>query len=307
LRGVANFAKATSRWCSLRLGARTDRPERTENDMVATEHEADDRSTRAVKSADRVLAILEYLATEGKAPFGAIVRDLGLPLSSAHQLLQTILWRGFIELDESTRLFKLGFRLWEVAQSYAMTDDLVSLAQPLMDELTSITTETVQLARLEGIDNVYLAISESPHPMKLVSSVGKRLPAHATGLGKVLLASLDAEELDRRLSGVTLARFTERTITDRAALLGELKRVRAKGFGYDNEEYVIGCRCVAAPVRDAIGHVVAAMSVSVPTPRFNQEVAQHTRTALKDTVRRLEARMSGPMPRERSLAVTSPP
>ena len=162
--------------------------------MAATKHETDDTSARAVKSADRVLALLEYLAREGQAPFGAIVRDLGLPLSSAHQLLQTILGRGFIELDESTRLFKLGFRLWEVAQSYAMTDDLVSLAQPLMDELTSITTETVQLARLEGIDNVYLAISESPHPMKLVSSVGKRLPAHATGLGKVLLAALDADD-----------------------------------------------------------------------------------------------------------------
>ena len=124
------------------------------------------------------------------------------------------MWRGFIELDPSTRLFRLGFRLWEVAQSYAMTDDLVSLAQPLMDQLTTTTTETVQLARLEGLDNVYLAISESPHPMKLVSSVGKRLPAHATGLGKALLAGLDDDELARRLSGVTLARFTERTITD---------------------------------------------------------------------------------------------
>ncbi len=275
--------------------------------MAATKQETDETSARAVKSADRVLAIFEYLAREGQASFGAIVRDLGLPLSSAHQLLQTILWRGFIELDENTRLFKLGFRLWEVAQSYAMTDDLVSLAQPLMDELTSITTETVQLARLEGVDNVYLAISESPHPMKLVSSVGKRLPAHATGLGKVLLAGLNEEELDRRLGGVTLARFTERTITDRNVLVSELKRVRSRGFGYDNEEYVIGCRCVAAPVRDASGDVVAALSVSVPTPRFNQEVAQHIRTALKDTVRRLERRMGGPGPRVSGVADSKGP
>jgi DNA-binding IclR family transcriptional regulator len=275
--------------------------------MAATKQETEDTSARAVKSADRVLAILEYLAREGQASFGAIVRDLGLPLSSAHQLLQTILWRGFIELDENTRLFKLGFRLWEVAQSYAMTDDLVSLAQPLMDELTSITTETVQLARLEGTDNVYLAISESPHPMKLVSSVGKRLPAHATGLGKVLLAGLNDEELDRRLSGVTLARFTERTITDRNVLVSELKRVRSRGFGYDNEEYVIGCRCVAAPVRDASGDVVAALSVSVPTPRFNQEVAQRIRAALKDTVTRLERRMGGPRPRSSAVADNTGP
>ena len=183
-----------------------------------------------------------------------------------------------------------------------MTDDVVSLAQPLMDELTAVTTETVQLARLEGLDNVYLAISESPHPMKLVSSVGKRLPAHATGLGKVLLASLDDDELDRRLSGVTLARFTERTITDRKVLLAELKRVRSRGFGYDNEEYVIGCRCVAAPVRDGADRVIAAMSVSVPTPRFNQEVAQHIRTALKETVKHLENRMSAQAPSQSELA-----
>ncbi len=275
--------------------------------MAATKQQTDETSARAVKSADRVLAILEYLARKGPASFGAVVRDLGLPLSSAHQLLQTILWRGFIELDENTRLFKLGFRLWEVAQAYAMTDDLVSLAQPLMDELTSVTTETVQLARLEGVDNVYLAISESPHPMKLVSSVGKRLPAHATGLGKVLLAGLNDEELDRRLNGVTLARFTERTITDRNVLVSELKRVRSRGFGYDNEEYLIGCRCVAAPVRGAGGDVVAAISVSVPTPRFNQEVAQHIRTALKDTVRRLERRMGGPGPGSMRWPITRAP
>jgi DNA-binding IclR family transcriptional regulator len=257
--------------------------------MADDRRDVDENSARTVKSADRVLAILEYLAKEGQASFAAIVRDLGLPLSSAHQLLQTILSRGFIELDPSTRLFRLGFRLWEVAQSYAMTDDVVSLAQPLMDELTAVTTETVQLARLEGLDNVYLAISESPHPMKLVSSVGKRLPAHATGLGKVLLAGLDDDELDRRLSGVTLARFTE------------LKRVRSRGFGYDNEEYVIGCRCVAAPVRDAADRVIAAMSVSVPTPRFNQEVAQHIRTALKETVKHLEDRMSTQAPNQTDL------
>ena len=89
--------------------------------MADDRRDVDENSARTVKSADRVLAILEYLAKEGQASFGAIVRDLGLPLSSAHQLLQTILSRGFIELDPSTRMFRLGFRLWEVAQSYAMT------------------------------------------------------------------------------------------------------------------------------------------------------------------------------------------
>jgi IclR family KDG regulon transcriptional repressor len=247
----------------------------------------------AVKSADRVLSLLEYLAEVKAASFGSIVRDLALPNSSAHQLLQTVLSRGFIELDDRTRMFRLGFRLWEVAQSYAMAGNLADLAQPLMDELTAETKETVQLARLDGLENVYLAISESPHPMKLVSAVGMRLSSHATGLGKVLLSGLDDDELQRRLDGATLEQYTDRTITDPARLLAEVRRVRARGFGEDNEEYVIGCRCLAMPVRNSKGEVIAALSVSVPTPRYNQEVARSTREALRRTIGRLEQRIGG--------------
>jgi DNA-binding IclR family transcriptional regulator len=248
----------------------------------------------AVKSADRVLTLLEYLADVKTASFGAIVNDLKLPNSSAHQLLQTVLHRGFIEFEESTRSFRLGFRLWEVAQSYAIEEDLVTLAQPLMDELTATTTETVQLAKLDGLENVYLAISESPHPMKLVSAVGMRLSSHATGLGKVLLGGLSDAELERRLEGVQLEKYTDSTITDHQRLIAEVRRARARGYGEDNGEYVLGCRCVAMPVHDSRGDVVAALSVSVPSPRYNQKVARDVRNALRDTVSRLEKRLGVP-------------
>lgn len=253
--------------------------------------EIDDRPSGAVKSADRVLTLLEYLAEVKHAPFAAIVRDLGLPNSSCHQLLQTVTARGFIEFDEATRTFRLGSRLWEVAQSYTMAEDLAAIAQPLMDDLRDHTTETVQLARLDGLENVYLAISESPHPMKLVSAVGSRLSAHATGLGKVLLASLEPAELERRLDTAELTRYTERTITTRKALRTALAEIQERGFGEDNEEYVIGCRCIAMPVHDADHNTVAAMSVSVPTPRFSETVARRVRTALTATVRDVEVKL----------------
>ncbi|RIQ30983.1 IclR family transcriptional regulator [Jiangella rhizosphaerae] len=245
----------------------------------------------AVKSADRVLTILEYLADHRGATFAAIVRDLGLPNSSTHQLLRTIRQRGFVEFDEITREFKLGFRLWEVAQSYSSVQHLADIAQPFMDELTAVTKETVQLSRLDGLENVYLAISESPHPMKLVSSVGHRLPAHTTGLGKVLLAELPDAVLDERLDGATLQRFTENTITDPAQLRAELKRIREQGYGEDREEYVVGCRCIAMPIHDPSGTTIAAMSVSVPTPRFDQQLARQIHAALPDTIRQLEAKL----------------
>lgn len=252
----------------------------------------------AVKSASRVLTLLEYLAEVKTASFGSIVQDLNLPNSSAHALLQTVLHQGFIEYEESTRNFRLGFRLWEVAQSYAMDGDLATLAQPLMDQLTATTMETVQLARLDGLENVYLAISESPHAMKLVSAVGMRLASHATGLGKVLLASLGDDELDRRLAGVELAEYTERTITDPRRLRVELARIRNRGYGEDNEEFVRGCRCIAMPIHDSRGDVVAALSVSVPTPRYNQKVARTIREALRATVSQLEQRLGVRLDRE---------
>ncbi len=214
-----------------------------------------------------------------------------MPNSSAHELLRTMARRRFIELDPLSRRFCLGIRVWEIAQGYTAASDLVVLARPLMQELTARTLETVQLACLDGVENVYLAISESPHPMKLVSKPGGRLPAHATGLGKVLLASLPEDELARRTHGVELARFTERTIVDSETLRLELRRIRARGFGEDNEEYVVGCRCIAMPVRGPELGVIAAMSVSVPTPRFNQAVARWIREALAKAVAELESRL----------------
>jgi DNA-binding IclR family transcriptional regulator len=248
-------------------------------------------SSASVKSADRVLLLLEYLADAREATFGSITRDLQIPNSSAHQLLQNILSRGFIEYDPQRRTFRLGFRLWEIAQTYEPAEDLVSLAQPLMDELTVVTTETVQLARLDGIENVYLAISESPHPMKLVSKVGARLMAHATGLGKVLLSGLDDDELRRRLDGVTLPRFTDQTITDPDRLEQELRRIRQRGYGTDEGEYVLGCWCVAMPIRNGTGQTIAAMSVSVPTPRVTHAITQKIRKDLGTTVGNLEGRI----------------
>jgi DNA-binding IclR family transcriptional regulator len=258
---------------------------------VSTKNAGANGGPATVKSADRVLRLFEYLADAGPAPFSAIAQDLRLPNSSCHQLLQTVTASGFIEFDAATRMFRIGSRLWEVAQSYAMEEDLAAIAQPLMDELRDDTLETVQLARLEGLENVYVAISESPHPMKLVSAVGSRLSAHATGLGKVLLAGLDPEELERRLDGWNLRGFTDRTITTRKGLRAALAQIRELGYGEDCEEYVIGCRCIAMPVHDAAGKTIAALSVSVPTPRFNDSVARRLQKALGKTVAELEARL----------------
>ena len=156
-----------------------------------------------VKSADRVMAVLDLVAERGAMPFSEIAEALALPKSSAHSLLRTMEARGYVAIDDERR-YRLGSRIWELAQAFHEVDDLRTLMKPLMDEVVERTGETVQLAILEGVSAVYLALSESPHPMKLTSRAGARLPAYTSAIGKTLLASLDRDEAARRLDGAEL-------------------------------------------------------------------------------------------------------
>jgi len=223
-----------------------------------------------VKSAARALDVLEHLAaTPEGASFPTLCSELNLPKSSLHALLATMVERGWVYLHESTRLYRIGVRAWQVGRSFVGLEALAQLAQPHLEAASDELNETVQLAVLDGTDNVYVAKVDSDHPLQLVSRVGSRLPAYATGLGKVLLADLEPEELRRRMRGVEFQRFTDRTITDLAALERALAEARANGFAQDEGEYTTGVFCVAVPIVGATGAVVAAMSCSVPSPRFD--------------------------------------
>lgn len=238
-----------------------------------------------VKSAARVLDVLEHLAaTPDGVSFPTLCTELGLPKSSLHALLATLVDRGWVYLHESTRQYRIGVRAWQAGRSFAGLDALAQLAQPHLEAASAELNETVQLAVLDGTDNVYVAKVDSDHPLQLVSRVGARLPAYATGLGKVLLADLDPDELRRRMSGVEFQRFTDQTITDLGALENALDEARTSGFAQDEGEYTNGVFCVAVPVVDAIGTVVAAMSCSVPSPRFDG--TDRAREVLIDTLTR---------------------
>lgn len=143
--------------------------------------------------------------------------------------------------------------------------------------------ETVQLAVLDGIDNIYVARVETEHELRLVSTVGSRLPAYATGIGKALLASLDNEEFHRRMAGVELRQFTERTITTMADLEAAIVEIRARGYAEDDGEYTPGIHCVAVPVFGEAGKIVAAMSCSLPNARL--DTSTESRSALLESLR----------------------
>lgn len=225
----------------------------------------------SVKSAARVLQVIETLtAHPAGLPFMSLLERLGLPRSSAHALLKTMVDAGFLELDGDRR-YRLGIRLWEAGQAYTSQFDLAKFARPFLVAARDALDETVQLAILDGRDNVYIAKEDAGQLLALRSHVGGRLPAHATGLGKALLAGLSNEDVLTRLGSAPLPRFTDSTISDVPSLLEELDRIRERGYATDDSEHTPGVSCVAAPVRDRNGTTVAAISVSVPAVRADAD------------------------------------
>lgn len=245
-----------------------------------------------VKSAARVLELVEYLAARGAVAFNDIVGDLSLPKSSTHGLLRTLEDAGWVHHDPETRRYSLGLKAWQVGQRYDGNGGLAEAAKPIMDELTRYTGETVQLARLDGVENVYIAISPSPNPMRMASTVGMRLHAHATGIGKALLSTLDPTDARARLEGVVLPRLTEHTVTDVDELIRIVQRTADTGYAVDDEEFVVGCRCVAVPLtRESETGIAAALSVTLPTQRTPQGWPQSLYAPLSDAAARIRARM----------------
>lgn len=255
-------------------------------------HRGAARAGETVKSALRVLLIIELLTEEESGQtFAQICERLELPKSSSHALLRTMTERGHLVLDAETRRYRLGVRLWQAGNAYAQSFDLAEVSRPYLQAARDMLQETVQLAILDGIENVYLAKEDADQRLVLQSKVGARLPAYATGLGKVLLSGLGDDEVLARLAGTVLHPFSPSTITDPARLLEVLAEIRRRGYGTDHGEYTEGVVCVAVPICDDTGGIVAAMSVSVPEIRAGAQLQERAIEVLQREAARLSSRL----------------
>jgi DNA-binding IclR family transcriptional regulator len=245
-------------------------------------------SDAGVKSARRALEILEQLTRDPRpVGFAELADELGYPRSSLHGLLATLTDMGWVELDERTRTYGLGLRAWEAGRAYLHGRDLVERARPYMERVRDELDETVQLAVLDGPEVVYVGRVDGSHRLVTSYTVGGRVTAHASAGGKALLSLLDPEELERRFGGVRLERYTPQTITNARQFRAELAETRRRGYGVDAEEYTVGVRCIAMPVFDHEGEPVAALSVSVPTVRFDAKRQNRALAVLTENARLL--------------------
>lgn len=230
------------------------------------------REFRPVKSAYRALDVLEAMAA-GPATLSELSRMLDIPKSSLHGLLRTLTDRGWVAATDGGTRFRLGLRALQVGTRFVDEDELVAQVAPTLDRLAAATGETVQQARLDGDEVVYLAKRDSAHPVRLISRIGSRLPAHATALGKALLAARDDETV-RGLVRPPLVALTARTITEWEPLAAELAATRGRGYAVDDGEAADGLRCFAVVVPPDRRHrhepPTDAVSVSVPAFRLNE-------------------------------------
>lgn len=243
-----------------------------------------------VKSAERALTVIDFVGERGAATFAEIAEALELPRSSAHGLLGTLVEAGWLEL--AGRRYRLGLHTWQLGQRYDGHRLLLETAKPHMDRLVQTTGETVQLARLDGIENVYIGISLSPNPMRMASTVGMRLHAHATGIGKALLSVLDEADARARLESVVLPQLTPKTVTDVPTLLKTIERARDLGFAVDDEEFVAGCRCVAVPLTtEHETGIAGAMSITMPKSRTSDGWQHALYSPLRDAAQAIREEM----------------
>jgi len=216
-----------------------------------------------VQSVDRALDVLEALAAHGgEAGLSEIAATTGLPYGTIHRLLRTLLARGYVR-QESDRRYALGGAL--VRLGGAAENMFATWARPYLARMVELSGETANLAVLEGDFVVYVAQVPSPRRLRMFAEVGRRVPAHSTAVGKVLLA--DRADAAAVLERTGLPRRTDQTITSVAAMLAELEAVRERGYALDLGEEETGVHCLAVPVRDG-ERVVAGMSVSGPAERL---------------------------------------
>ncbi len=234
-----------------------------------------DTSASSVKSAERLIDVLELLAARTRpVPTMAIVRECSIPKSSAHHLLNVMRARNLVTYHEAERAWGLGVSVFEIGSAYLRSEPLQRLGRRILIEVTQQTGETSHLAVLHGTEVLYIDKEQpSRSAAQLVTEVGVRLPAHLTAVGRAILAELSEPRVRELYAGEPLVQRTGQGPTSVDGLLHDLAAVRRRGYALDDEMVTPGISCVASPVFSHEGVPVAALGVTyVAAQRATEDV-----------------------------------
>jgi len=228
-----------------------------------------------IKVLEKALSILELFDEKGKElTVTEISGSLQLNKPSSFRILSNLEDFGYLDKDPKTARYSLGPKLHHLGSLAEPHARIWKTARPFLKDLNEQCHETVHLAVLHQGEALYVDKIEGKRTIRVITRVGARLPAHCSGVGKVLLSALSEEALGNTLSEKGLSRFTENTITDLDVLKQELAKCRKRGYATDNEEIEEGLKCVAAPVYEK-GEIVAAISISAHSKRFSRKTPSY--------------------------------
>lgn len=245
-------------------------------------------------SVERALRVLDVF-TLNRLELGVaeLAEFTDLPRSTVHRLVSALNRKGYLEQDPVTKKYRVGLRTFAVGTLAVCQRGLGLLVQPDLVALSEGCHETVNVGVLVDGDVMYVnKVKSREETLESDLEIGQRVPGPCTALGKVLLANLPSDELDRILAPRSpLPKYTSNTITDVVVLKQYLDQVREQGFALDDEEFRIGIRCIAAPITGQAGQVVAALSIAAPSSRLSLDILLDYKTPLLHAAERISNRL----------------
>lgn len=250
-----------------------------------------DKQPDAVSSVMKVFGILQALGEEQENGITELSQRVMMSKSTVYRFLQTMKTLGYVSQEGESEKYGLTMKMFELGSKAIQHVDLIRYADRQMREISHLTREAIHLGMLDEDSIIYIHKIDSLYNLRMFSRIGRRNPLYCTAIGKVLLAWRPEEEVREIMSGVEFVQSTATTLSDIDALLAELDRVRSQGFGEDNEEQEKGLRCIAVPIFDRFGVVIAGLSISFPTLRFSEERRQEYVAMLHPAARTLSSQM----------------
>ncbi|MFY1637411.1 IclR family transcriptional regulator [Solwaraspora sp. WMMB335] len=246
----------------------------------------------SIQSVSRTLRILDTVAANPRGlTLQAIAREVGANVTTVHNFLATLVHEGYLAQGRSRGPYTVGPRLLALADTIGVVhQELTSVALPWIERFRDEVDETLHLSVLVGREATDILFIESSQSVRFTSSVGKRMPLHASAAGKILLAWRTPGDVDGLLDA-TLPAYTTATVTDRTELDRLLTETRDRGYAVNLGELDPAVRCIAGPIRDREGQVVAALSMSAPVFRFPDDSVHELRDLMARTVQSITDRL----------------
>lgn len=248
-------------------------------------------ATRSNQSTEKAMAIIELLARRSTPMrLRDISDELKLNASTAARFLSSLQCCGYVAQEPESQRYFLTYKICHIANLVSEKISIHAVTHPYLLALSEQFHEALCVSVERDMRMVYVDVASSPdQTLMSLQRIGNVSPMHCTGNGKLLLLNYSDEKLDRLISERGLQQYTEHTITTKDALLKELNMIRSQGFAYDNEECEIGVRCLAYPIRDYTGEIVAGISVTGPITRMTDEAISRIQGRLAEAAERISA------------------